>query len=296
MIRLPQTGPKGPSPAGPSPAEPAGLSRLTIQRSVQLAYRVDGHGSACWLLFNGASLPMQFWDGLADGLAQDATVVRMDQRNVGATRAEGPFSLLDVAADAAALLDHLEIEQVIVAGHAWGGRVAQVFARDYPHRVAGLVICGTGGQFPATVPPMVMQQLREASRARDRPRWEAALEAAFCAKGFSARQPAAFRALSDLQWGQLASQPERASASWDMRIAPSPSYWGSARAPALLVYGSEDGNGTAANANDLAARLPGSKLRFIEQAGHFVIREQPDQVLALMREFARSLEPQAPRR
>ena len=82
--------------------------------------------------------------------------MRLDQRNAGATRASGSFSLLDVAADAAALLDHLKIERAIVAGHAWGGRVAQVFARDYPHRVTGLVICGTGGQFPATVPPALV--------------------------------------------------------------------------------------------------------------------------------------------
>ena len=298
MIRLPMTGPPEPPPAGPpagkSAGRPAGKpateTRLRIQHTVQLAYRIDGQGSPCWLLFNGASLPMQFWDGLAEGLARGATVVRMDQRNVGATRADGPFSLLDVAADAAALLDHLQIERVIVAGHAWGGRVAQVFARDYPHRVDGLVICGTGGQFPATVPPMVLQQLREAGRAGDRARWQSALEAAYCAKGFSTRQPEAFRALCELQWSQLSSQAERAAASWDMRIAPSASYWGSARAPALLIYGSEDGNGTAANARDLAARLPGSRLHFIEQAGHFVIREQPDQVLALMREFAESIE------
>ncbi|MBP6816766.1 MAG: alpha/beta hydrolase [Burkholderiaceae bacterium] len=296
MIRLPKSGPFDPAPADLPAGKSAGESRLRIQHSVQLAYRVDGQGTPCWLLFNGASLPMQFWDGLADGLALGATVVRLDQRNVGATRADGPFSLLDVAADAAALLDHLQIEQVIVAGHAWGGRVAQVFARDYPHRVAGLVICGTGGQFPATVAPMVLQQLRESGRARDRARWESAMEAAFCAKGFSTRQPAAFRALCDLQWSQLASQAERAAASWDMRIAPSLSYWGSARAPSLLIYGTEDGNGTAANANDLAARLPGSRLHFIEQAGHFVIREQPDQVLALMREFAQSLEQGAPAR
>jgi 3-oxoadipate enol-lactonase len=70
-------------------------------------------------------------------------VVRFDQRNAGATQADGSFSLLDIAADAAALLDYLKIERVIIAGHAWGGRVAQVFTRDYPHRVAGLVLCGT---------------------------------------------------------------------------------------------------------------------------------------------------------
>ncbi|MBI4768473.1 MAG: alpha/beta fold hydrolase [Deltaproteobacteria bacterium] len=73
------------------------------------------------MLFNGATLPLQFWDPVARDLAIQDRVLRLDQRNAGDTRASGSFSLLDVAADAAALLDHLQIERVIVAGHAWGG-------------------------------------------------------------------------------------------------------------------------------------------------------------------------------
>ena len=83
--------------------------------------------------------------------------------------------------------------------------------------------------------------------------------------------------------------PSAAGATWDMRIAPSSSYWGSARVPTLLIYGTEDGNGTRQNAEDLARRIPGARLHFIDQAGHFVIREQPGQVLALMRAFANCL-------
>ncbi len=279
---------RGAQAAGSPPRAPAGTC-LRLQQNLQLNYLVDGTGPLVWLLFNGASLPLQFWDGVAAELASEHGVVRMDQRNVGGTRYQGTFSLLDVAADAAALLDHLEIERVVVAGHAWGGRVAQVFARDYPHRVRGMVICGTGGQFPATLAGSVLQQLRESGRARDRKRWESALEAAYCAPGFTRRDPRAFAALSDLQWDQLASQAARAGASWDMRIAPSPSYWGSTRAPTLLIYGAQDSTGTRENAQDLAQRIPGARLHFIEEAGHFVIREQAAQVVGMMREFARSL-------
>jgi 3-oxoadipate enol-lactonase len=265
------------------------MSLLRLQQDLQLHYRVDGEGPMSWLLFNGATLPLQFWDPVAQGLATEHRVVRLDQRNAGATKASGCFSLLDVATDAAALLDHLKIERAIVAGHAWGGRVAQVFARDYPHRLTGLVICGTGGQFPATVPPALWQQWRDAARARDRERWEQTLEAAYCAKGFSERDSDAFRSISDLLWSQIEVRTERRRATWDSCIAPSSSYWGSARVPTLLIYGTEDGNGTPQNAEDLARRIPGARLHFIDQAGHFVIREQPGQVLTLMRAFANCL-------
>jgi 3-oxoadipate enol-lactonase len=265
------------------------MSLLKLHQTLQLNYRVDGDGPMTWLLFNGATLPLQFWDPVAQGLATEHKIVRLDQRNAGATRASGAFSLLEVSADAAALLDHLKIERAIVAGHAWGGRVAQVFARDYPHRLTGLVICGTGGQFPATVSLVLWQQWRDAARARDRERWEQVLAAAYCAKGFSKRDPDAFRSISDLLWSQIEGRVERRRATWDRHIAPSSSYWGSARVPTLLIYGTEDGNGTRQNAEDLASRIPGARLHFINQAGHFVIREQPGQVLALMRAFANCL-------
>lgn len=263
---------------------------LALSSSVDLNWRVDGNGPVVWLLLNGAGLPLEFWDDIAQALSAQHTVVRMDQRNAGKTRASGSFSLTDVAADAAALLDHLKVERVIVAGHAWGGRVAQVFARDHPHRVVGLVICGTGGQFPASTSAAALTSLREAGRSSDRIRWEAALEEAWCASGFSARDPQAFQSLSALMWHQAQAPARPSRAKWDSRVAPSASYWGCARVPACLIYGTEDSQGTPRNAEDLASRIPGAQLHFIEQAGHFIIREQAAAVIALMQDFARSLD------
>jgi 3-oxoadipate enol-lactonase len=269
------------------------MPMLSLNAAVDLHWRVEGGGPVAWLLLNGAGLPLGFWDDIAQALSAQYTVVRMDQRNAGSTRATGSFSLTDIAADAAALLDHLQIEQVIVAGHAWGGRVAQVLARDHPHRVAGLVICGTGGQFPATTSATALAGIRDCARSRDRPGWEAALEEAWCAPGFSARDPQAFQRISDLMWPQVLAASGQARAKWDSQVAPSPSYWGTARVPACLIYGTEDGQGTRRNAEDLASRIPDARLHFIERAGHFVIREQPAAVVALMRGFAASLAQEA---
>jgi 3-oxoadipate enol-lactonase len=265
------------------------MAILSLREELELNYEVDGQGPMAWLLFNGATLPLQFWDPVAQGLAGQYRVVRFDQRNVGATQADGSFSLLDIAADAAELLDYLKIERAIIAGNLWGGRVAQVFARDYPHRVAGLVLCGTGGQFPAKVAAGVLQQMAEAGRQGDRTHWEQALEAAYCSSGFSGRNPEAFRGLSDLLWSQIENRKGHQRAKWDGRIAPSSSYWGCTQAATLLIYGTEDGFGTRENAEDLAGRIPGACLHFIDLAGHFVIREQPAQVIELMRGFADSL-------
>ncbi|MCZ6619086.1 MAG: alpha/beta hydrolase [Gammaproteobacteria bacterium] len=262
------------------------MAMLNIQHDININYRVDGSGSPAWLLFNGATLPLEFWGSVAENLAQTSTVIRFDQRNAGDSQAEGAFTLNDTAADAAAILAHLDVSEVITVGHAWGGRAAQVFVRDYPHLVRGLVVCGTGGQFPPLLSSEVTKAMRKGAKTGDRPVWEAALESAFCAEGYSQREPEGFAEIADLLW----AKPPNNLARWDHRVSPSVSYWGSSSVPTLLLYGREDKNGTPENAEDLAGRIPGSRLVFIEQAGHFVVREAPARVLEELLEFALALE------
>jgi 3-oxoadipate enol-lactonase len=254
------------------------MAELELTDRCLLHYRVDGSAEAgCpLLLFNGASLPLEFWGSVADRLAPERRVVRFDARNAGATQAHGAFTLLDVARDAVNLLDALGIERVVAVGHAWGGRVAQVFARDYPHRVAALVVCGTGGQFPPKVTADEIAAMRRAFTERRRDAWEAALESTYCAPGFRTRDPLVFGEIAELLW----HAPAHPRPQWDPRPAPSESYWGMARAPTLLVYGQHDRNGTPENARDLAARIPGARLVTIEDAGHFVVREAEVRVAA----------------
>ncbi|HSG91999.1 MAG TPA: alpha/beta hydrolase [Pseudomonadales bacterium] len=262
------------------------MSTLELATRVSLRHRLDGSGSTALLLFNGATLPLEFWDPVVARLAQRCRVIRFDQRDAGGTRFEGRFTLGDVATDAAALLDALAVDKVVAVGHAWGGRVAQVFVRDHPHRCRGLVVCGTGGQFPATVTFEELAAIRDARRARDRDAFARALHACYCAATYPEQDPHGFAALVDLLW----SNPGNGAAEWDPAVNPSPSYWGMARLPALLLYGTEDRNGTPENARDLSVRLATKRLEFVEDAGHFLIRETPERVATEILTFVDELE------
>lgn len=258
------------------------MASLTIESRVSLNFEVSGSGDKTLLLFNGATLPLTFWGSLADRLAGEFRVIRFDQRNAGQTLADGEFTLNDTAADAAKLLAHLDCERVIAIGHAWGGRAAQVFARDYPHLLEKLVICGNGGQLPGTFNPETVKTLRQARRDEDRQTWEACMEELYCAAGFRQRDPATFNELADIIWQWPASR-----ARWNMKVSPSPSYWGMSQVPTLLVYGDQDKYGTLENARDLLGRLDDGQLEVIPDAGHFVVREQESAVAELLGRFAR---------
>jgi 3-oxoadipate enol-lactonase len=261
------------------------MAKLELEERLSLNYTVLGQGQRSLLLLNGAGLPLEFWGDLPTLLAKDYHVIQMDQRNAGHSEYTGSFTLNDVAADVASLLAHLEVERVTIVGHAWGARVAQVFARDYPHLCEALVICCNGGHFPPADTGDTQDKMRDAMRAGDRQTWEAKLAIQFCGDGFPDREPAVFKSMADVIWQHRPNNRAR----WNPQVSPPSSYWGLATMPALLIYGDEDKNGTIENAEHLHARLKESQLHILKGCGHFAIREKEQEVISLIREFLSKL-------
>ena len=73
-------------------------------------------------------------------LALQYRVIAWDQRGHGGTRATGPFTYWDSAADLLGLLDHLGAERAVLAGMSQGGFVSLRAALTAPGRVRALVL------------------------------------------------------------------------------------------------------------------------------------------------------------
>jgi hypothetical protein len=59
------------------------MTTLNLDHALNLRYRHQGSGPAL-LLFNGATLPLEFWDPVADALARDYQIVRFVDNHVEA--------------------------------------------------------------------------------------------------------------------------------------------------------------------------------------------------------------------
>ena len=88
------------------------------------------------------------WQQLAD--LDRFTVVAPDLRGRGRSSSlTGPAGMTRHAEDLIAVLDHLGLERVLLAGHSMGGFVAVELATRHPERIVGTVLVDGGLPFPA---------------------------------------------------------------------------------------------------------------------------------------------------
>jgi 3-oxoadipate enol-lactonase len=256
-----------------------------ILNGLNFYYRVDGEGPRTFLFFNGAGLTTKSWQDVAPALVKLGRLVRFDARGCGQTDTpSAPFTMEDMAADALSLIDHLDIPQVIAAGHAFGGRIAQIFTRDHPERVSALVLCGTGGKYPPLTKDLD-------TKAADPNTDNAARVELFFARWFGSqfrrKHPERAERVMREMLGGTGTTAAQLAPRRSPQIAPVESYWAKVPAsiPVLLIYGTADRYGHAANRDDLHRQLQNSKLVLIEGAGHLAIREEPEQISAEIIKF-----------
>jgi pimeloyl-ACP methyl ester carboxylesterase len=107
---------------------------------VRLEYEVSGAGEPVLLIspvIADGFLPLVAEPALADRYQ----LIRYHKRGwVGSTHTPPPVSVADHADDAAALLDHLGLRPVHIAGHSSGAAVALQLALDHPEHVHTLVL------------------------------------------------------------------------------------------------------------------------------------------------------------
>ncbi len=115
----------------------------------------NSDGGVPVLMIAGLGYSSWFWECWVGALlAERYRVVTPSNRGAGKSgKPPGPYSTTQMAADALAVIDALNLERVFLVGHSLGGFIAQTFTLAYPERVAKLVLCGTSFGGPNSIPP-----------------------------------------------------------------------------------------------------------------------------------------------
>jgi pimeloyl-ACP methyl ester carboxylesterase len=285
----------------------------TTANGITLEYDTFGNADAPpVLLIMGLGAQMTLWEpdfcqGIAD---RGYYVIRFDNRDIGLSTwlddagelelsdiltgvAAAPYSLADMAADAAGLLDTLGIDSAHIVGASMGGMIAQAFVIAYPGKTRSFTsIMSTTGD-PAVgqaSPDALGSLLGPAPTTRDeavergvqlqkvigspgypfdephvRERAAAAYDRSFHPAGMI-RQVAA-----------VVSQPDRTQALRDVH------------APTLVIHGADDPLVDSSGGRATAEAVPGATLKIVPGMGHDLPPELNEEIIdALVENFARA--------
>lgn len=126
-----------------------------LVNGIEIYYEVVGEGEPL-LLLAGFTCDHSVWLPVVPHLVGRHRVILMDNRGSGRSSApDEPYTIRQMADDAAGLLDHLGVSRADIAGHSMGGQIAQELTLAYPERVRALLLLSTwltsSGAFAAVI-------------------------------------------------------------------------------------------------------------------------------------------------
>ncbi len=254
----------------------------------ELYYERRGAGEPLLLIQGMSGHSLHWGEEFLSLLERDFELVLYDHRGAGRSAGdESSFTIADLAADAAGVLDGLGIERAHVLGISMGGMIAQELTLTRPERVRTLTLGCTycGGPDSRFTEERVVNDLAMALMSGDRDRKLRA--------GWAFNVSPRFAAVEG-NFERFAEVADQYPVPLEMVMAQVRAVMAhdtSGRleeigAPTLVVHGTGDQMLAAANGEVVAGLIPGARLELLDGVGHLFFWEQPERVAELIAEHA----------
>jgi len=248
-----------------------------------LYYEEVGQGEPL-LMVQGLGTDHLGWMLQVPEFSKHFRVITFDNRDVGQSKqADGPYEVADMARDALALADHLELDTFHLLGMSMGGAIAQLAALDHPDRVATLTLISTSAMGPG-LPGMTDRATAFFARQRppivDRPALvdylvdfnHALASEPFDADGTRALWERALARANNVESMLGNHDLVEGGVGWHERL-------GEIAVPTLVIHGADDPFMQLAHGQALAAAIPGARLLTLDATGHELPRRTWDVVV-----------------
>ncbi|MBG1269317.1 alpha/beta fold hydrolase [Nostoc sp. WHI] len=258
---------------------------------IDLFYDIKGKGEPL-LLIAGFLCDHAYWSLIMPSLISQYQVIRLDNRGMGRSSApESPYNLKQMASDVAALLDHIAIDKVHLAGHSMGGQIAQEVVLAHPEKVQSLMLLSclakgdglfnsiieTWGDLPGNVNLKLYEKV--------------VLPWIFTDTFYSI--PGMIEGLIEFAIRNPFSPATHSlyHHSRAMLDCDTTNRLQQIHCPTLVLVGKQDILTPPKFSQQLAQGIPNAELVVLDRGGHGFLIESPDTVVSAMLNFLRKLEP-----
>tara|TARA_R110001583_G_scaffold177418_2_gene332600 strand:- start:100547 stop:101311 length:765 start_codon:yes stop_codon:yes gene_type:complete len=250
---------------------------------MKLNYQTTGTGQPLVIL-HGLFGSSDNWRGLAKQLAKQAQVITIDLRNHGRSphSSEQTYDLM--VEDVAELFERLKLEQVDIIGHSMGGKVAMVLSQRYPQWLRKLVVVDIAPRTYSAEHNAIFQDLLalDLSLYANRNDVDNALKTTF--PNNSLRQ---FLLMNLVLNGEQLGWRINLQALYDNypQLLAAVCEDETITIPSCFIRGGQSDYIGDEDVDLIRTGFPYSQLVTIEQAGHWVHAEAPQQFLTTITEF-----------
>ncbi len=260
----------------------------TKVNDIELYYEVHGSGEPL-LLIMGLGANATGWEMQIPDFSRELRVIAFDNRGSGRSdKPKEPYTIPQMADDAAGLLEALGIFSTHVYGMSMGGMIAQEMALRHPQRLRTLVLGSTmaGGPKAVMAGPQLIQQWASTAILPLEQAVETGLTFLYSDEFIARNKERLVKRALELAH---LMPPIDALQRQFMAITQFDSYGRlhQIQAPTLIITGTEDKIVPAENSRILAERIPGARLVELEGAGHGFLAEKAEEANAAVMDFLR---------
>jgi (E)-2-((N-methylformamido)methylene)succinate hydrolase len=251
--------------------------------SVELNYRLQGHGARQLICIHGVGSYLEAWEGVAAHLRNDFRILTFDLRgHGGSSRISGRYEIDEFVGDTLALADHVGFETFDLAGFSLGGLIAQRMALSQPERLRRLALLATVSGRTREERSRVLERLAALQKGERGAHYDASLSR-WLTEDFQARNP---EMVAYLRKRNAENDPHCYAAAY--RVLAETDFGGlidQIRIPTLIATGQDDQGSNPRMARHMHECIEDSQLEILPGLRHSILIEAPDAVGTLLRRF-----------
>lgn len=261
------------------------MPHVTVN-GISLYYKEAGAGPPL-LLISGLGASHSRYAPVVPVLSPRYRVITFDNRGTGQSAVPpGPYRIEDLAADTAALIDHLGTGPVAAVGWSMGGVVLQSLLIDYPDRFSAAVLLSTLPSYTDLQHPWLDALLTLRQAGAD-PVALGTIGLPWSFTPYTLTDHVKVR-----QMVELAAKDPRptsyegyAAQAHAIRTFDRRHELGRIRTPTLVLVGAEDVLTPPSQSIDMARRIPGAELVILPRGSHGMLMEFPGPTLQAIETF-----------